>query len=124
MSKVNKQIRQTGFSKRLKERLDKEDPELGKLLSQESLTKILVLAFEELIVLLRDGYRVIFEGYFSFFTKPIKRKCFNLHTKEEWWTFKRRIRFKSMPDFKKKVEIDIPESEYLLEKDKEKEKVK
>lgn len=111
----NKQTRQIGFSRRLHERLQNERPELAKKLDEKELLFIIESVFEEISVLLRSGVRVIFEGYLSFYTKAIKRKCSDLHTGEDWMTHKRRLRWKPSPRFKEMTEIEISEEEYLTE---------
>lgn len=116
------QIRQIGFARKLKERLDNEHPELAAKLDETELLLLIELFFKEISILLRLGYRVIFEGFVSFYTKPIKRKCTNLQTGEDWMTFKRRLRWIPQPNMKKLTEVEITESEYnqAMKKDKEK----
>lgn len=100
-------------------KLLEEHPEIAVKITEDELYKILKVSFALIGELLGKGYRVIFEGYFSFFTKPIKRKCTNLYTKENWWTYKRRIRVKPMDSIKKIAENDISEEEYLKFKEEE-----
>lgn len=114
------QVRQIGFARKLKERLDNEQPELSKKLNEAEILLLIELLFSEISTLLRTGYRVIFEGFVSFYTKPIKRKCTNLHTGENWMTYKRRLRWTPAPDMKKITEIEITEAEYKDETKKEK----
>lgn len=120
----NKQIRQVGFSKLVHKRLTEKNPELAEKIKYEDLIYILDIMFGILGELLRDGYRVIFEGHFSYFTHPVKRKCTNLHTNEEWWTFKRRVRTKPMDKLKGVAEVDMTEEEYqeFMEEAKSKKK--
>lgn len=109
---AEKQIRNKGFSVAVRERLKKEHPDIIDRYKDGDIQKIVDCALKVLSELIRDGYRVIFEGYFSYFTKPIKRKCSNLHTKETWWTYKRRIRVKPMDHIKEISEVEITEDEY------------
>lgn len=109
---MEKSLRQTGFVKNWKERVESERPELADL-SDEDLLYLLNSHYEELSELMKLGYRVIFEGHLSYYTKPIKRKCTNMHTGEEWWSYKRRIRTKPMDLMKSRTEIDLTEEEYL-----------
>lgn len=109
---AEKQIRNKGFSVAVRKKIEQEHPELLAKYTDGDFQKIIECALKVLSELLRDGYRVIFEGYFSYFTKPIKRKCSNLHTKETWWTYKRRIRVKPMDKLKELSEVEITEDEY------------
>lgn len=113
------QVRQIGFARRLKERVDAEHPELSKKLDENEILILIELLFKEVAFLLRSGYRVIFEGFVSFYTKPIKRKCSNLHTGEDWMTYKRRLRWTPAPHMKAISEIEISEDEYKKETKKE-----
>jgi nucleoid DNA-binding protein len=114
------QVRQIGFARRLKERLDDQHPDLSKKLDETDLLVLFDLFFMEVAYLLRSGYRVIFEGFVSFYTKPIKRKCTNLHTGKDWMTYKRRLRWNPAPDMKVISEVEITEEQYLEETKKEK----
>jgi hypothetical protein len=67
----------------------------------------------ELGACLKDNIRVSFEGWISFFTKPIKRQCYNMHDHTRWVEFKRRIRSNSLDLFKGHAEVTISEQEYL-----------
>lgn len=109
---MNKQIRTRGFSIALYKKLQKEHPEIAQKLKPEEVFEILEASFRLVGELLKDGYRVILEGYFSFFTKPIKRKCTNLHTKETWWTYKKRVRTTTLGKLKEEAEVDITVKEY------------
>ncbi|MGE7305833.1 hypothetical protein AAXE64_27165 [Priestia megaterium] len=126
MKKTNKQIRQMGVARRIKQRLeggqvknsqlsDKEIFELSEKLSDKEILLIINLLFHEISILLRLGFRVIFEGYASFYTKAIQRTHTDIRTNEQWITRKRRLRWKPAPDMKKVTEIDISEEEYLEE---------
>lgn len=115
------QIRNAGFAKAVHKQMEKMNPDLAAKTSETDIHQILDIMLEVLAVLMRDGYRVIFEGFFSYFTKPIKRKCTNLHTNETWWTYKRRIRCKPMDHVKSIAETEITEEIYLNYKE-EKEK--
>ncbi|PGQ88192.1 hypothetical protein [Priestia megaterium] len=109
---AEKQIRNKGFSIAVRTKIEEKHPELLEKYKDGDIQKIVECALEVLSELLRSGYRIIFEGYFSFFTKPIKRKCSNLHTNETWWTYKRRIRVKPMDHLKEVSEVEITEEEY------------
>lgn len=109
---MNKQIRTRGFSNALHKKLQKEHPEIAAKIKPEEVFDLLESAFRLVGELLKDGYRVILEGYFSYFTKPIKRKCTNLHTNETWWTYKRRVRSTTLGQLKEVAEVDITEEEY------------
>jgi nucleoid DNA-binding protein len=113
------QVRQIGFSRRLKERLDAQHPDISKKLDEAELLVIIELLFMEVAHLLKSGYRVIFEGFVSFYTRPIKRKCSNLHTGEDWMTYKRRLRWTPAPNMKAISEVEISEDEYMKETNKE-----
>lgn len=115
MQKRSKQIRQAGFVKEMKKALETKKPELAEKLTEEDLWFLIELFFHQLSSLLRSGLRVIFEGYASFYTRPIARKCTNLQTDESWMTYCRRLRFTPMPKMKKSTEFDITKEEYLKE---------
>lgn len=117
-----------GFVRALREQLRLNEatnptlPKLSKKLTDTEMLLLIETAFDLLSHLLRAGFRVIFEGYFSFYTKAIKRQCKNLHTNDVWMTYMRRLRWKPAPDFKKATEVEITEAEYLKEvKDKKEE---
>lgn len=111
--KSSKQIRQQGISKNVKKRLEKEHPQLAKKLSSHELLIIMEAYLVEIIGSLKSGYRVIFVGFGSFFTRPVKRQCSNPKTKEQWMTYKRRIRFSPSPSLRVKAETDMTEKEYM-----------
>ena len=113
--KQNKQIRQAGFVREMKKVLEEQKPELAAKLDEKELLFLIELFFKQLSVHLRSGLRVIFEGYASFFMKPIARKCTNLRTDDTWMTYKRRLRWSPLPDMKKATEIEISKEEYLME---------
>lgn len=115
MEKQNKQIRQAGFVKGMLKELQNENPELAEKLTEKELLSLIELFFKQLSVHLRSGLRVIFEGYASFFMKPIARKCTNLRTDDTWMTYKRRLRWSPLPDMKKATEIEITKEQYLAE---------
>ena len=127
MKHADKQIRKAGFARRLHERVGRERPELASKLTEEDHKVLIDLFFDELSSLLKSGFRVVFEGYASFFTKPIKRTCTNVRKiddgivddADKWSTFKRRLRWKPLPKLKES-EVDLTEEEYTeLEKKKE-----
>ena len=112
---MKKQIRNKGFYNAIQNKLNEESPDLAARLSLDDISVIMDTALRVMAELLKDGYRVIIEGYLSFFTKPIKRKCTNLQnkdTEETWYTLKRRIRIKPMDKFKKQVETELTTEEY------------
>jgi nucleoid DNA-binding protein len=115
VDKLNKQIRQAGFVKEMKKKLDIDNPDLANKLTEKDLLFIIELFFSQISVHLRAGLRVIFEGFASFYTKPIARKCTNLRTDETWMTYKRRLRWTPLPDMKKSTEIEITKEQYLIE---------
>lgn len=114
------QIRQIGFARKLKEYLDTEQPELSKKLNEAEILLLIEAFFTVVSVLLRSGYRVIFEGFVSFYTKPIERKCSNLHTGKDWMTYKRRLRWTPAPNMKKIAEVEITKEQYLEQTKKDK----
>jgi nucleoid DNA-binding protein len=115
MEKQNKQIRQAGFVREMKKALEEQQPELAAKLDEKDLLFLIELFFKQISVHLRSGLRVIFEGFASFYTKPIARKCTNLRTEEDWMTYKRRLRWSPLPDMKKATEIEITKEQYLEE---------
>lgn len=116
MEKPNKQIRQAGFVKGMKQVLDEQNPKLSEKLDEKDLLYLIELFFTQLSVHLRSGLRVIFEGYASFFMKPIARKCTNLRTNDTWMTYKQRLRWSPLPNMKDMTEIEISKEEYLAKK--------
>lgn len=115
MEKQQKQIRQAGFVKGMLKEIEQERPELAEKLDEKELLFLIELFFKQLSVHLRSGLRVIFEGFASFYTKPIARKCTNLRTDENWMSYKRRLRWLPLPDMKSATEIEITEEEYKAE---------
>lgn len=76
----------------------------------------LVELFDELVKLLgyflSQGAIVIFRNHFSFYTNPVKRRCYTNGKKGYQLSFKRRVRLRPYPSFRNKTEIDITEEEY------------
>lgn len=126
-------IKQKRFAWRLRDRLARRlahQKELGErsldkhgVERQEASERILALTlddldfilsemWEELSQLLRDGKRVIFEGWASFFTRPVKRKCYNMSTVKNWWTYRCRIRMTPLAHFRRQAETDISIEKY------------
>lgn len=111
------------LAKRLADR--KEASERILALTAEDLDFILSEMWKELARQLRDNKRVIFEGWASYFTRPVKRKCYNMTKNSNWWTFMRRIRMTPLKDFRDQAEVEISEEEYqefLAEKESRKQK--
>jgi predicted DCC family thiol-disulfide oxidoreductase YuxK len=123
-------LKQKGFVRRLEERLEVRDSQrriprknisgaeqssLNRIasLSEDDLDVIISEMWAELGVCLESNIRVSFEGWISFFTKPVKRRCYNMYTGDRWVEFKRRIRSNSLDRFKEQAEVTISEEEYL-----------
>lgn len=126
-------VKQKGFVRRLQKRLiaralgrreqkhfvtAAEEASLKRIeaLNVEDLDIIITEFWEELGSCLRIGMHVAFEGWLTFFTRPIKRNCYDMHTTNRWIEFKRRIRTNSLDRFKEKAEVSISEELYLSEK--------
>jgi predicted DCC family thiol-disulfide oxidoreductase YuxK len=122
-------LKQKGFVRRLQKRLvvralQRRGPRKNVSLAEEgSLNRISVLTDEDLDIIisevwaelgacLRANIRVSFEGWISFFTKPIKRNCYNMIDGSRWVEFKRRIRSNSLDRFKEQAEVTISEEGY------------
>lgn len=117
MKQINKQVRQTAFVRGLHKQLPEDNPRLRSL-TENDLHYLIKLIFVEIATHLREGHRVIFEGLISFFTKPVKRKCTNMHTGNTWYTLKRRFRTQPLDVMKAIAEVDVTEDEYELAKKK------
>lgn len=132
-------LRQIGFVRRLQERLRTQSSQRRRskeavsvaetasldridALTDEDLNIIITEFWAELGLCLRLGIRVIFEGWISFFTKPIKRNCYDMTTGKRWIEFKRRVRTRPLDRFKEIAEVAISEEQYLLETDLNKKK--
>lgn len=112
---MKKQIRQAGFVREMIKTLQEEHPRLAAKLGEEDLLILIEVFFNQISLHLRAGLRVIFEGFASFYTKPIARKCTNLRTNETWMTYTRRMRWAPLPNMKKSTEVEITREEYLTE---------
>jgi cytochrome c-type biogenesis protein CcmE len=86
-------------------------------LTEDDVDILVTLFWETLARLLRNGKRVIFEGVMSFFTKPVKRKCYNMYAPEDrknWFTYAYRIRNNVLDSYREKAETQISEAEYSV----------
>lgn len=117
---MQKNVRQKGFSKHLNQKLKKrfaKHPYLNKL-TDDDVDDFISEMWIELANLLHKDIRVFFEGRISFFRKAIKRRCFNMQTKEEWFSYKMRIRTNILEHFRNEAETDISILEYEEKKKK------
>lgn len=117
-----KQIKQQTFAKELNRHLQKSKNPTLKDLSVEDTQEFVSLFWEVLAEYLFDGHRVIFDGWISFFTNPVKRKCYDVGHTGYKWSYKHRIRFRPLDKFKGLAERDLTESDYqALDSTKKKE---
>ena len=115
-----KMIRQKGFSKRLAARLKNSDNEKLKKLKAKDIDEFIDAFWSELAVAVKEGIHISFEGWMSFFTKPVKRACRNTHTDETWITYKRRVRTKALDRLRSEAETDLDEQEFIELEEKKK----
>jgi len=109
-----KNLRQKGFSKKLNERLKKRklpNPTLSQL-TDNDVDDLIQEFWIEIACLLKQDIRVFFEGRISFFRKAVKRRCFNMQTKEEWFSHKMRVRSNVLDHFRSEAETEITPEEY------------
>lgn len=115
------QIRQKEFSRRVKKRLSKHENERIRKLDSEDLMDLFSLFWEELTSCLSQGHRVIFDGWISIFTNPVKRKCYDAQTEADKaagaprtseWLYAHRVRFRPLPRFRQQAETKITLEEY------------
>lgn len=100
-----KQSSTNPHNKESNERLDK--------LHSEDLDRIIDLFWEELSSQLKKGVRVIFDGWISIFTKPVKRSTYDSKIDNTRKTvYAHRVRFKPLELFRKKAETVIDKEEY------------
>lgn len=104
-------IRQKGFSKRLHDSLKENKNNKLSSLSEDDIDQFITEFWKTLAICLHKGIYVSFEGWISFFTKPIQRRCHDPHTTESWMTFKRRVRTKVLETFRNESEIDLTRDE-------------
>ena len=97
----------------IKAELNKTNPELSNKITEDEIISIFNTGFRIMGELLYKGVRVIFEGYFSFYTNPVKRKHSHIATKDTWFTYKNRVRMKTALKFKKISESSLSEEEFL-----------
>jgi hypothetical protein len=112
---MGRNLRQKGFSRKLNQRLKKRHPKHEHLsrLTDNDVDDFIQEFWIEIADLLHQDFRVFFEGRISFFRKAIKRRCFNMKTKEEWFSYKMRVRTNILEHFRDEAEMDISEIEYL-----------
>jgi hypothetical protein len=109
-----KKLRQKGFSKKLNQRLRKRFVKNERLnqLTDNDVDDFIQEFWIELADLLKQDFRVFFEGRISFFRKAIKRRCFNMQTKKEWFSYKMRVRSNVLEHFRDDAESEITIEEY------------
>lgn len=119
------QIKQQEFSERIVSRLSDSSNERLKELRDEDFHEFFEVFWQELARSLFEGHRVIFDGWVSFFTNPVKRKCYDAPTADslagvtprpQSWSFKRRVRFKPLSEFRRTAEVPLTEAAYLAAK--------
>jgi nucleoid DNA-binding protein len=113
-------IRQKGFSKKLLNTLKDSKNKNLSALSEDDVNEFITHFWRVLANCLRKGIYVSFEGWISFFTRPIQRNCRNTHTSESWLTFKKRLRTKFLDTFRDTSEIELTKEEYLILTEKNK----
>lgn len=104
MVKKGQVLKTRGFVREWKKSMD--DPALSHLTEQQ-LNALLALFWNELTDQLSKGNRVIFEHWITFYTKPVRRKCFNIYTKEEWISHKNRVRTNILDRFRERAETEL-----------------
>lgn len=111
MSQKGQILKQRGFVRKwMKGLKTPETPLAVQKLSEDELDYVLNQFWNDLTDELSKGHRVIFEHWITFYTKPVRRKCFNIYTKEEWITHKNRVRTNILDHFRAKSETDIDEN--------------
>ncbi len=111
---AGKNLRQRGFSKKLNERLRKRYAKNDRLstLTDDDVDDFIQEFWLEIAYQLKQNVRVFFEGRISFFRRAIKRRCFNMQTKEEWYSYKMRVRTNILEHFRSEAETTITPEEY------------
>lgn len=102
------------MNQRLKKRFPKND-RLNRLTDNE-VDDFISEFWIELADLLHKDMRIFFEGRMSFFKKAVKRRCVNMKTKEEWFSYKKRVRTNVLDHFRNEAETDISILEYEQQK--------
>ena len=103
MVKKGQMLKQRGFVRHWHKQLQ---PSLQHI-TEEQLDLLVTSFWETLTTQLSEDQRIIFEHWITFYTKPVKRKCFNIHTKEEWITHKKRVRTNVLDRFRERSESDL-----------------
>lgn len=111
-----RQIRHKAFAKEMHSQLQKSNNSRLKELTESDIQKFISLFWEVMAMYLYDGHRVIFEGWASFYTNPVKRKCHEVGHRGYKWSFKRRLRFRPLDNFRESAEVEMTEEEYELHK--------
>lgn len=119
-----KQLRQKDFVIRLEDRLIESGNKKLQKLQREDLEDLIWLFFDELTLCLHKGYRVIFDGWISFYTNPVKRKCYDTSSNDAGvssgdrrasrLSYKHRVRFNPLKNFRQQAETELTEAEYLV----------
>lgn len=112
MGGKGKMIKQKGFANRLVLITKSLDNEHLNQLTNDDIDALITIFFKELAMVVRGGKRVVFEGWVSFFAKPVMRICYDQSTNRRWPTYKKRIRSKFLPLMREHAEVEITESEY------------
>jgi hypothetical protein len=107
-----KQIKQQSFADKLQVRLQESSNKNLQKLSNKDIQKFISLFWEVLATCLYDGYRVIFDGWISFYTNPVKRKCYDTGRIGNKWSFKYRVRSKPLNAFRNHAERELTEESY------------
>lgn len=107
-----RQIKRSAFAKELHRQIQEGSNERLQRLSTDDIQRFVSLFWEVLAKYLYDGHRVIFEGWGSFFTNPVKRQVYDVGHRGHKWSFKYRTRFRPLDTFRNLAERDLSEDEY------------
>lgn len=109
--KMTKAIRTKSLLKQVHSELQQSENEKINTLEVADLLTIFEAFVYVLAKCLKSGTNVIFDRFFSFYTKPIKKKT-KVPGGGYTWTFDKRVRFRPYPIFRSMAETKLSELEY------------
>ena len=107
-----KMIRQKRFSKKMKQILQQTNNESLQKLSEEDIDQFIDNFWHQISIHLHSGIQIVFEGWATFYTKAVARRCRNVKENSSWMSYKMRDRWRPLSRLRSESERELTIDEY------------
>lgn len=113
---MTKQLRTKAFFVELQRDLEQHPNKRLNVLTAEDCIVFFGLFVKLLATSLKSGRPVVFDRFFSFYRKPVKKSGYGMKKEGFKFNFFERVRFKPTDNFRKMTETELTEEEYIERK--------